>query len=343
MRGRFQRKPADYSSPASLKATAIGTINTSHSTTGLDGSKGIFNINSESNVFMMSGGAIQVYDVNNGVGGAIEIKSSPNNVNVTGGTIELYPTTGSNSFLVRSTAPFGNLVINRLGGSSVVNLATHPLTILKDVIITSGELRANNLDVTVGGNFSLGASGTYNSGTNTTLFNGAGNQVLTNNGTINNNAVVGLNNLSINKSAGFLRLAGNNPLTVRGDLNLTKGILDDGGKTLTVLGNITNSGVHQGAGAIKMQGTTPQTIGGDGKGIFKNLTLSNTNGAAAPISLIANITMNGVLHFETNKHLNIDTHNLKMGASASFNSADDNSHIRSAGNAGDGGVTITYE
>lgn len=343
LRGRFQRQPANYTSPASLKATAISTINTAHSTTGLDGSKGIFNINAESNVFMMSGGAIQVYDVNDGVGGAIEIKSSPNNINVTGGTVELYPTTGGDQFKIRTTAPFGNLLINRSGGNSIVSVAENSLTILKDVTVTSGELRTNNLDVTVGGNFSLGASGTYNSGTNTTLFNGAGNQVLTNNGTINNGAV-GLNNLSINKSAGFLRLAGSNPLTVRGDLNLTKGILDDGGKTLTVLGNITNSGVHQGAGAIKMQGTALQTIGGDGKGVFKNIILNNNNSAAAPVSLTSNMVMNGLLTFEADRQLNIGTHNLKMGASASFSTnVGTNRYVRSAGNAGDGGVTLTYD
>ncbi len=343
LRGRFQRQPAKYETAADLKATAVSTINTTHSTTGLDGSKGIFNIDVPANVFMMSGGSIQVYDVNDGTGGAIEINSSPNNINVTGGTIKLTPIRGGNLFLVRSTAPFGNLLVDRADGSSLVRLGTHSLAVLKDVNITAGVFEANSLDVTVGGNFTLGASGTYNSGTNTTLFNGAGNQIFTNNGTINNGSA-GLNNLGINKSGGYLRLAGDNPFTVRSELNLTKGVLDDGGKILTVLGNITNSGIHQGTGAIKLQGTALQTVGGDGNGVFNNVTLSNTNAAAAPVSLTANMLINGVLNFEADKQLDIYTYNLKMGASASFSTnIGGNRFIRSAGNAGDGGVTLTYD
>jgi len=46
---------------------------------------------------------------------------------------------------------------------------------------------------------------------------------------------------------------------------------------------------------VSLNGTLTQTI--DGNGIFGNLELNNTNGAAAPVSLLANITLNGLLTF----------------------------------------------
>ncbi|HBG86141.1 MAG TPA: hypothetical protein DDW62_01175, partial [Marinilabiliaceae bacterium] len=344
LRGRYQRVPAQYSTPADLRANTLATINTTQASGGLNGNMGTFNLNAPANVFAMSGGTIQVYDVSGSTNDyAIDIFASANNINVSGGTIELLPLSGSDNFIVRSNAPFGNMVINRTGGTSEVQLgAGYPLTVLKDLTITAGYFRTNNLDVTIGGNFTVNTNGTYHSGTNTTLFNGTNGQTFTINGTINNGAN-GLNKLSVNKQSGILKLDGTKTdLTVRGALTLTKGTLDDGGKIIYVAGNVTNSGIHTGTGRIELSGTTAQTIGGDGNGVFENLTLNNNNAAAAPVSLAANTTINGELSFAKDKHLNIGSYNLKLNANASFSSADANSYIQTSGNAGDGGLTLTY-
>ncbi|MGQ1946924.1 glycine-rich domain-containing protein [Geofilum sp. OHC36d9] len=343
LRGRYQRTPSAYTSVSDLRANTVATINTAINSTVLDGSKATFNVNSATNVFIMSGGTIQIYDVSGDNGYAVDIYAGVNNINVTGGTIEFLPLTGSTDFIIRSNAPFGNMVLNRSAGTSTLTLGSgYPLTILKNITLTKGIFSANSEDVTVGGNFTVSADATYNSGTNTTTFNGSGNQLFTVNGIINNGAA-GLNNLTVTKSGGYLKMAGSNALTVLGDFDLAKGAFNDGGLVLSVAGNVVNSGIHTGDGSILLNGSSAQTISGDGDGIFQNLTLINTNSDDAPVSLAANTTVNGVLTFGSDKHLNIGIYNLKMGADASFNSADASSYVRTAGTAGDGGITMTYD
>jgi hypothetical protein len=218
----------------------------------------------------------------------------------------------------------------------------YALTVQEDLQLTQGVFNANSLGVSVGGDFTVDADGTYNSGTNTTAFNGTVDQLFSIDGTINNGAA-GLNNLSVTKSAGALTLEGTQPsLTVLGTFDLTKGTFDDGGKTLFVSGNITNSGTHLGEGSIHLNGTSTQTIGGDGKGVFENLNLNNTNSASAPISLIANTSVNGALTFLQAKHLFVDTFNLTLGEDASIVGAGEDRYIQMAGNAGDGGLSMAY-
>ena len=84
-------------------------------------------------------------------------------------------------------------------------------------------------------------------------------------------------------------------------------------RAINVSGNLFNSGLHQGTGSIILNSSaSEQTI--DGNGNFKNLTLANSFASStAPVSLVANATINGVLLFEVSgKHFNIGTHNLYL-------------------------------
>ena len=96
---------------------------------------------------------------------------------------------------INSTAPFNNLIINRVSGATSVQLNTNPLVVLKDLTLTSGVLNANNLDVTIGGNYLIAAGTTYTTGTNSTIFNGVGTQTFT----VNLAAPLSLNKLTIDK------------------------------------------------------------------------------------------------------------------------------------------------
>ena len=109
-----------------------------------------------------------------------------------------------------------------------------------------------------------------------------------------------LNNAQTN---GKLQLGGN--VLTAGTLTLTKGTLDDNGKTLTALGDVLNSATHTstGTGSIVLAGTTNQNIGGNGKGRFGNLTLNNAAGATTTanqeITEVLTLT-NGVLTIGSN-------------------------------------------
>jgi len=348
LRGRFQRTPAAYTSISDLTEAPLNIVRT---TNGINGAFGTLNINAPANVFAMSGGTVRIFDVCGANGYAVDIFSSPSNINVTGGTFDLIPTSGSNpasdyNYLIRSLAPFGHFNVNRTSGSTQVLLgSSYPLTVLGNLVLTSGFLDAANQNVSVGGNFTVDASATYNSGTNTTLLNGTANQTFTINGTINNGAA-GLSNLSVGNTTGIVQLAGSQPtIVVQGNFSMAGGTIDDGGKTISVAGNVIHSGSHistPGNGSFSLNGVNAQTIDGDGTGTFHHLRLDNTNSATAPVSLLADLTLTGTLTFDQDKLLNIAGHNLKLMQNADIANAGSGRFIQTSGQAGDGGLTRVY-
>ncbi|HPT21397.1 MAG TPA: hypothetical protein PLR88_05575, partial [Bacteroidales bacterium] len=344
LRGRFQRTPDAFSSATDLAAAQINTVRANDGC--LTAASGTFSMNNATNVFTMSGGTMQIFDVCGAAATtAFQAGSSSANMNVTGGTILFTPTAGTggtadvSTHLVSTTTPLGNVTINRAGSSTVVQLST-ALNVLGNMTITSGAFSANNLDLTIGGNFYTESGTTYTPGTNTTILNGSGVQTFT----VNLASALSINNFTINKPAGVaVNMAGSQTsINVLGNFNLTAGTLNDNGDAIYVAKNVYNSGIHTGTGKISLNGTAAQTI--DGAGVFQNLELDNTtSGNAAPVSLLANTTVNGVLSLVSSKIFNIGTYNLAIGTSGSISATFNNScYIHSAGNSGDGGITKTY-
>jgi hypothetical protein len=212
------------------------------------------------------------------------------------------------------------------------------LVVLNDLTLSSGDFSANNLNVTIGRNFSISPGTTYTPGTNTTIFNGTGGQLFT----VNVAAPLSLNKLTIDKPAGSaLSFAGTQSvINVADNFRLVLGTLNDNGNTINIAKNVYNSGIHNGTGKIVLNGTITQSI--DGNGIFGNLELNNTNAASAPVSLVANCTVNGALTFSQNNLFNIGTYNLKLNSTASVVNSGALRYFKSAGNAGDGGLTRVY-
>jgi hypothetical protein len=343
VRGRFPNT-INYINPADL---ANAVINTARIANGIDAAPtmGSFSVSSNAaNAFSMTGGTISVYDVCNVTATplAFLVSCPVSNINVTGGTVNIIPTAGTlladANYFINSASSFNNLNINRVSGAASVQLNTNPLVVLNDLTLNSGVLIANNLDVTIGDNYLIASGTTYTPGTNSTVFNGAGNQIFT----VNLAAPLTLNKLTINKTAGVaLNFAGTQTvINVASDLRLVLGTLNDNGNSINVAGNVFNSGVHAGIGKVSLNGTLTQTI--DGNGIFGNLELNNTNAAAAPVSLLANITVNGQLTLSQDKLFDINTNNLKLNSSASIVNGGALRYIKSAGNVGDGGLTKVY-
>lgn len=346
LRGRFQRTLSGYASISELTDFSVATLNTARAANGVNGDYASFNLENTGNIYTVSGGTITVYDVC-GTGAAqqeaFDVKSSASNINVTGGSLQIIPVTGSGladagSFLINSGAPVSNLLVNRTSGSSTVGLSTG-LIVQNSFTLTAGTLSANNNGLTIGGDVTIEAGTTYTPGNNTTTLNGTSDQVFT----INLASALSLNGFTVNKPAGKnVTLGGSqNTLNIAGAFNLTLATLNDAGKTINISGfTVYNSGVHSGTGAIVLNGTVLQTI--DGNGVFQNLTLNNTNGATAPVSLAANTTINGNLTFSQAKLFNIGTYNLTLNSSAAIVNGGSARYIQTAGNAGDGGVTKVY-
>jgi len=345
LRGRIQRTPAAYTIIDDLTDTTASTINTARAANGIVTTLGTFNLENTSNIFSISGGIIRIYDVSdNTVQEAFDVKSSSSNVNVTGGTVEFIPTTGTvladaTNYLVNTTASMGNVLINRVSGASTVQLSTNALIVLGNFNLNAGSFNASSLDLTIGGDLRIQSGTTFTTGTNTTKLNGASTQTFT----VNLAAALSLNKFTISKTAGVaVNMAGSQTtVNVLDNFNLTLGTLNDNGVTFNVSKNVYNSGLHTGTGKISLNGAAlTQTI--DGNGIFQNLELNNTNAASAPVSLIANTTVNGALTFSQNKLFNIGIYNLRLNASATIVNGGALRYIQCAGNAGDGGVTRVY-
>ena len=345
LRGRLKRTPASYSSVADISDFSATSLNTSRAINGINPAFGTFNLENTGNIYSVSGGTIRIYDVaGTGAGEqeAFDVKSSSANINVTNGTLEIIPVTGSGlpdavNYSLFTNADVGNLVINRSSSTSVVRLST-PMVVQKDFSLISGNFLANNFDLTIGGNFTIENGTTYIAGTNLTILNGAAVQTFT----INLAMPLSLYKFTIDKPAGVIvNLAGSqNTLTVTDNFRLVLGTLNDNGKTINIAKDVYNSGLCQGTGKIVLNGTLVQSI--DGNGIFGNVGLNNTNGAVAPVSLASNMTINGVLTFSQDKIFNIGNYNLRLNALSYIVNGSATRYIQTAGNAGDGGLTKVY-
>jgi fibronectin-binding autotransporter adhesin len=337
--------------------------------------------------FRMTGGTIRVQNpastdgtYNNGL---FHLGMDPNNAIVSGGTIEVIlpnPITvnrTSTSFNGRilTTAPLWNLTIKKtsaagtsraiLDAVSVPSTYTtgatttvKPLTVLNDFIIDGTyptTFDANGQNVTIQGTLTVNSGGTFLPG-NTTIFSGAQDQLLVNNGNIGTTANQGtFNNWTINKSAGTLTLSGLVPtysVPTGATLSLLRGVLNDNDKTINVLGSLYNSASHTsggtGNGGITMSGTTLQKIDGDGNGVFGNLNINNSTTPVA-VQLTADASVASLLTFYKDGVLAIGTNRLSI-TNVSSNAVQTFSPgafsatrmIQTAGNQSDLGLQKTF-
>ncbi len=340
LRGRFKRTPLAFASMADLTDVSTATLNTTRATSGINSSYGSFNLETTANIYNVSGGTIRIYDATNiGAAEAFDVKSSAENINVTGGMLEMIPTTGTGTdatdYSIHTTAPVYNLTISRVSSTSTIRMST-AVTILNNLNISSGDLNANNNNLTVRGGFTLEAGTTYTTGTNITTLNGASAQTLT----INHASPLSLSSFTVDKPAGVaLTLAGSqDTIKVSSAFRLIAGTMNDGGKAINISGNVLNSGIATGTGRIILDGSSPQTIAGDG--VFGNLEL--TNNAVSPVSLLDDMTIDGSLTFSVDNLLDIGTFNLHLNSSASIVNSGAARFVQSAGNAGDGGLSRSY-
>ena len=286
-----------------------GTFNAS-GTTASDSRYARFSLPFPEQVFIMSGGTINVSNPEpsttsgDATNGGIHIGCNASNYNVTGGTVNAILSGTATSFSIASVAPFWDFNISRTGTPTTVRLTgigsvggtvttAQPLVVLNDFSINGTNnpiFNANGQSVTIGGDFAISSGATYTPSSNTTTFDGAADQSFSNDGTITS----GLYNLTVSKASGTLTLGGSaTTYTVTQALTLTGGILNDGGKTIQVTGNIYNEAIHTGTGNITLSGATTQTIAGDGNGILGNLILNNASTPGATIT--SDLTISGIL------------------------------------------------
>ncbi|MFN3529223.1 MAG: hypothetical protein ACK417_04795 [Bacteroidia bacterium] len=302
-----------------------------------------FQLTSAASSFTMSGGLFDVRNPNSTANGGFDLNVNVVNGNVTGGTIR-FGTTGATDFEFRSTVPFFNLEASRVGSpSGIIQQNSASISVLNNFSTLNGQTyNCNNNNLVVGGNFSIETGTIFIPGTNTLTLNGSARQLFTYSGTISGN----LNNLTINKSADTLVMAGTQAsLIVANNFSFLAGSLRDAGKVLELRGDVVMSGKHFGTGEILLTTSNSRTISGNGQGRFQNLSLS---GGAAHVlyNVTTALRIGGVLNFIDNgsfrRVFSIGANNLLLEGAASINNANEVRFIRTNGLQSAGGVTKEY-
>jgi len=269
--------------------------------------RGLFEVQGKGSIFRMSGGTLNLHRSNqkNPILTA-DLYLAPDSTVVTAGTVVLGNAAagvGNVTISVNSTVPLYDLRVETGANNTNTNtgLLTGVIPLALKGSLTIGNdnsfFNANglglNIDQQLNNNNSstntgltgIGTGGGFWPGTTTqtTTFTGKGPvvQQLTSTSTTANLTVFGSLVVNNAQPGGTLQLGAN--ARVAGTLTLTKGTLDDNGKTITVLGDVLNSSTHlsggTGTGSLILAGTANQNIGGNGTGRFGNLTLNNGVGA----------------------------------------------------------------
>ncbi|MGZ4089691.1 MAG: PKD domain-containing protein, partial [Bacteroidia bacterium] len=211
---------------------------------------------------------------------------------VSGGTLQLgnATTPASQTLTIKTSAPVGNLVLNSVNAAAVLN--TNSLSVINNVAINSGTLNANNLNITLGGNWT--SAGSFTPGTSLVTFSSAASQYI---------------NKALGETFNHLLFTGlgvktfSSPVIASGNFSIaTSASVDVSGANnqLTVKGNFLNNGYFNARqGLVFFNGTTAQSIGGSSVTSFYDMTLGNSAGASltSDENLLGTLTLTaGVLN-----------------------------------------------
>ncbi len=210
-----------------------------------------FNMNTAGGSFSMSGSTIVIQRPGIRRTELGYYNTSTGGTGFTGGTLQIgnASTPASSTIQITTSRPVYNLVING-SNSPTAKLATYELTVTNDVTLTSGTLNANNLNMSVGGNWTNNVSvGAFTPGTGTTTFNGTGTQEI--GGTYANTFYAATMTNAVGYGLG-------SDMTVTTALQLTSGTL-----TQDPTYNLTAGTLTIGAnGTLRNYGTGSLTLGG---------------------------------------------------------------------------------
>ncbi len=252
------------------------------SCTAPNANRGMLEVLNTGSEFTHTGGNLTIVRQNGTNPTVTALLLEPATFNTTGSTINVgnvNTPAGQGNFGITSSVALGSLVLN---GTSNPNFAmrVRPLTLNGALTISNGAtLSANGLTLTLNNN--LVNNGTFVHGNNTTIFSGTATQQISGtSSTIFYNLTKSANNT--------LSLASGVNATVAGAFRLQAGTFNDGGNTLTLLGDMLHDGTHlSGAGTgqgILFAGSSRQELSrsNSGSSTFGKVTIDNPSGVLIP-------------------------------------------------------------
>lgn len=286
--------------------------------------RGLIEITNNNSLFNVSGGTLKFDNPSTSGTTFRDIYLRPDSYDVTGGTLQfgIESSAPDYDFKLSTSSPLWNINVGAEGGNNqVLTTEVYETTILNNLTINgNSQFHANGLNLNIGGNFTnnnitaspgIDNGGFYtDSNTQTVTFNGDGNQKITGSGTNLTNFA----NVKINTNSS-VELQENSTIRINGDLNLSEGELIDGGNTIELTGDVTNTATHSSpnsAGGIKFTGSSNQRISGIG-GVFGNIIMNNYSG----VSLQDRTNIEGVLTFNKGS-IYVDDYRLTFGKNAAI-------------------------
>ncbi len=288
-----------------------------------------FHVKGANNVFIMTGGEMEVLDAATSSNLAITIESGEGNYSVTGGTVRIKKdNSGGGTFNINSSAPFFNY--ETATSATTVNM-NKALVVANDFLLAgSSTFNTNGNELSVGGNFTN--NGTYNSGSNTTRFIGSNPS--------NVSGTVPFHHLLLDKDAEATAVTfGTGTISMVGNLTINQGTLNVGAFDRNLAGNIEITyGNITGTGSLVLDGGSQQTLLAQ-PGVnpsFGNLKLANSNG----LTLLSDVKINSLV-FATNAIVNLGEYNLTL-QTANYTIAGwgTTRMFRTNGLSSDGGLTL---
>lgn len=262
-------------------------------------------INGVGSTFTMTGGTVTIE--REGGTGAQNLGLTITGVSystVTGGILQIgnSSTPATQTMNINSSVSIGGLQVNSANATAI--LQTNSLTVVNDISITSGILNANNLNFTLGGNWS--DLGTFTPGSGTVTFNGTTQSIIKTTGEVFNNVVL--------SGTGAKILGGN--LTTNGSLTINSGATFDvsaSNYAVNVRRNWINNGTFNAQnGIVTFNGSVAQTLSGTAT-TFNQLDINNSSGGVSITS--GNYVLNGVIT-PINGNFNTGGNNFTMVSNA---------------------------
>ncbi|HCS21527.1 MAG TPA: hypothetical protein DIW47_13370 [Bacteroidetes bacterium] len=291
--------------------------------------------------FNQSGGLLEIKYPVNRTGtdiNLIEINSSLQNFSSTGGQINAVSNRTAELAHFYVSGSLYSLNFSNAGGDAFVSHGA--LSVNNSLLLDQGSpsLDMADFNLNINGNLNIVTGAALDMGLGTLTFGGSSKQLFTLDGSLTGN----LQNLSINKSD-TLELAGTaSSFVVNADFSLLNGVLNDGGKTLDLRGNLTLSSIHTGTGKILLSTATTRTLGGNGSGVVNNLEFNSSGDATVTFS--SNLKIKGQLEFigTARRVLDLASFNLTFDSFATVVNPGSNRFVRFNGLQSAGGMTKIY-
>lgn len=256
--------------------------------------RGVFEILNSGSSFTHLSGTLSIGRSSGFSGGDIYLDPEDYEI-ASNATLTIEAATAAQNIGLRSAIPLNHLDIKSTN-SPTVTLNTLPLFLEGNMIIESGStFNTNNLSQTYEGNFTK--AGNYVAGTADTAYFRGSAQIIQGTTTFNHLVIEPEVSVSLN---------GSSAITVNRNMAILSGELIDGGNTIDIKGNLTNSALHTctnpAAGGILLSGAALQLV--DGTGTYGRLEINNINGVRlnSSITLTNNLLLtNGIFNIQNNR------------------------------------------